>query len=127
MGTQLSFFPDIDEKKVRSLVVKELKLYKALRIHQQNKKELLENGIENHIFPKLLENEEENEFKVIHMERALNYSLDQIERQIIEMKYLGQERQNDINIYMELGLQKTPYYEKKKQAIFMIASTLGMI
>lgn len=127
MGTQLSFFPDIDEKKVRSLVAKELKLYKALKIRQQNKKELDENGITEHIFPKLLENDAENEFKVIHMERALNNSLDQIERQIIEMKYLSRERQNDINIYLELGLQKTPYYEKKKQAIFMIASTLGII
>lgn len=124
---QLSFFPDVDEKKVRSLVAKELKLYKALKIRQQNKKELGENGISGHIFPKLLENDTENEFKVIHMERALNNSLDSIERKIIEMKYLSPERQNDINIYMELGLQKTPYYEKKKQAIFMIASTLGII
>ncbi|MBK5459245.1 MULTISPECIES: ArpU family phage packaging/lysis transcriptional regulator [Peribacillus] len=127
MGTKLSFFLDIDEKKVRSLVAKELKLYKALKIRQQNKRELDENGITNHIFPKLLDNDAENEFKVIHMERTLNNSLDQIEQQIIEMKYLGQERQNDIYIYMELGLQKTRYYEKKKQAIFMIAQTLGII
>lgn len=127
MNNQLSFFPDVDEKMVRSLVVKELKLYKALKIRQQNKKELNDNGITDQIFPKLMENDSENEFKVIHMERALNNSLDSLERQIIEMKYLGPERQNDINIYLELGLQKTPYYEKKKLAIFMIASTLGII
>ncbi|WP_144528753.1 ArpU family phage packaging/lysis transcriptional regulator [Peribacillus simplex] len=124
---QLSFFPDVDEKEVRSLVAKELKLYKALKISQQNKKELDENGISSHIFPKLLENDTEKKFKVIHMERALENSLDSIERQIIEMKYLNPERQNDINIYMELGLQKTPYYEKKKVAIFQLASSLGII
>lgn len=124
---QLSFFPDVDEKEVRSLVAKELKLYKALKIRQQNKKELDDYGISSHIFPKLLENDAEKEFKVIHMERALENSLDSIERQIIEMKYLSPERQNDINIYMELGLQKTPYYEKKKVAIFQLASSLGII
>ncbi|WP_339201684.1 ArpU family phage packaging/lysis transcriptional regulator [Peribacillus sp. FSL P2-0133] len=127
MSNQLSFFPDVDEKKVRSLVAKELKLYKALKIRQQNKKELDENGITEHIFPKLLQNDAENEFKVIHIERTLNNSLDQIERQIIEMKYLSLERQNDLTIYLELGLQKNSYYEKKKQALFMIASSLGII
>ncbi len=125
--SQLSLFPDIDEKKVRSLVVKELKLYKALKIREQNKKELSQSGISKNIFPVLLQNDTENHFKVIHMERALNDSLDSIERKIIEMKYLASERQNDINIYMELGLQKTPYYEKKKVAIFQIASSLGII
>jgi ArpU family phage transcriptional regulator len=127
MSKQLSFFPDVDEKEIRSFVVKELKKYKALKIQQQNKQELNEKGIQGHIFPKLIENDMENELKVIQMERALNNSLDQLERQIIEMKYLSLERQNDINIYLELGLQKTPYYEKKKAAIFMIASSLGMI
>ncbi len=127
MSAQLSFFPDIDEKEVRSIVVKELKKYKALKIQQQNKLELSEKGIQGNIFPKLLQNDLENELKVIQMERALNNSLDQLERQIIEMKYLSTERQNDLNIYLELGLQKTAYYEKKKTAIFMIASSLGII
>ncbi|MGG4266428.1 hypothetical protein [Peribacillus simplex] len=72
--------------------------------------------IVGHIFPKLQENDEANELKVIQMERALEYSLDPIKCQIIEMKYLSHERQNDINIYMDIGLQKTPYYEKKKVA-----------
>ncbi|GAB6254507.1 ArpU family phage packaging/lysis transcriptional regulator [Peribacillus sp. N1] len=126
---QLSLFEDVNEKEVRKTIARELKHYKALKIRQQNKQELTENGISFSIFPKLLDNdnENENEFKVIHMERALQNSLDSIERKIIEMKYLGSERQNDINIYMELGLQKKPYYEKKKTAIFMIAKTLGII
>ncbi|MCA1029384.1 ArpU family transcriptional regulator [Cytobacillus kochii] len=127
MSSQLSFFPDVDEKKIRSIVVKELKKYKALKIQQQNKLELNQNGIQVNIFPKLLQNDLENELKVIQMERALKNSLDTVERQIIEMKYLSLERQNDLNIYLELGLQKTAYYEKKKTAIFMIASSLGII
>jgi ArpU family phage transcriptional regulator len=127
MSSQLSLFPEVDEKQIRSTVVKELKKYKALKIQQQNKLELNENGIQGHIFPKLLENDVENELKVIQMERALNNSLDHVERQIIEKKYLSLERQNDLNIYLDLGLQKTPYYEKKKVAIFMLASSLGII
>lgn len=127
MSTQLSFFPDVDEKEVRSLVVKELKKYKALKIQLENKKEQEDNGIEGDLFPKLLNNDLQNKLKVIQIERVLNNSLDSIERKIIEMKYLSNERQNDLNIYLELGLQKKPYYEKKKTAIFMIASSLGII
>lgn len=127
MSNQLSFFPDVDEKQVRSVVVKELKKYKALKVRQQNRKELIEKGIASDIFPKMRNNDLENELKVIQMERALKSSLDHMERKIIEMKYLGPESQNDINIYMELGLQKTPYYEKKKTAILMIATSLGII
>ena len=126
MGTQLSFFPDVDEKKVRSIVVKELKLFRALKIQQLNKRELNERGITIDIFPKLYDNDQEKEMKILHMQRALN-NIDNIELQIIEMKYLANERQNDINIYLDLGLQKTKYYEKKKQAIYMIAHCLNIL
>lgn len=126
MSNQLAFFPDVDEKKIRSIVVKELKLFRALKIQQLNKKELNEKGITIDIFPKLYDNDQEKEMKVLHMERALN-NLDSIERQIIQQKYLAIERQNDINIYLDLCLQKTSYYEKKKQAIFMIAHCLNII
>ncbi|MFD9629071.1 ArpU family phage packaging/lysis transcriptional regulator [Peribacillus muralis] len=126
MSNQLSFFPDVDEKQIRSIVVKELKLFRALKIQQLNKHELNEKGITIDIFPKLYDNDREKEMKVLHMERTLD-SLDSIERQIIEKKYLDIERQNDINIYLDLCLQKTAYYEKKKQAIFMIAHCLNII
>lgn len=127
MSNQLSLFPDVNESEVRSLVVKELKKYKALKVRMENKKEQSENGITGDLFPKLVDSDLENKLKVIQIERALENSLDQIERQIIEMKYLSKERKNDLNIYLELGLQKKPYYEKKKTAIFMIASSLGII
>lgn len=127
MVMQLSLFADVNEREVRSLVVKELKRYKALKVRMENKKEQSENGIDGDLFPKLLDNELENRIKFNQIERALNNSLDSIERQIIEMKYLSVERQNDLNIYLELGLQKTPYYEKKKTAIFQLATSLGII
>ena len=126
MSSQLSFFPDVDEKQIRSIVVKELKLFRALKIQQLNKQELNEKGIIINIFPKLYDNDREKEMKVLHMERALD-NLDSIERQIIEKKYLDVEKRNDINIYLDLCLQKTTYYKKKKQAIFMIAHCLNII
>lgn len=124
---QLALFPDVDEKYIRSIVVKELKKYKALKVQMENKKEKFEKGIEGNLFPKLLENDAENELKVIQIERAFQNSLDSIERKIIEMKYLEPERQNDLNIYLELGIRKEVYYEKKRIAIMQIASSLGII
>lgn len=61
------------------------------------------------------------------IERALEYSLDEVERQIIEEKYLSTSRVKDINVYLDLGLTKDQYYTKKKEAIMQIATVLGMI
>ncbi|MFA4135192.1 MULTISPECIES: ArpU family phage packaging/lysis transcriptional regulator [unclassified Brevibacillus] len=60
------------------------------------------------------------------MERALEYSLDEVERQIIEEKYLSTSRVKDINVYLDLGLTKDQYYTKKKEAIMQIATALGI-
>ena len=124
---QLALFEDVDERKVRSIVVKELKKYKAYKVRMENIKEQSDKGIDKELFPKLLDNDDQNFLKVTQIERALNNSLDSVERQIIEMKYLSKDQQNDLNIYLDLGLQKKPYYEKKKTAIFMIATALGII
>ncbi|WP_397443421.1 ArpU family transcriptional regulator [Peribacillus sp. TH24] len=88
MSNQLSFFPDVDEKQICSIVVKELKLFRALKIQQQNKKELNEKGIKGNIFPKLHQNDLVNEIKVLQMERALR-SLESMEREIIEKNILA--------------------------------------
>lgn len=125
--SQLTFFPDVDEKQVRRLVVRELKQYQALKVQMKNKQERIDKGITDNLFPKLIMNDLQNETKVIQIERAFKYSLDNLERQIIELKYLNPERQNDITIYMDLGIKKELYYEKKKNAIFMIATSLGII
>jgi ArpU family phage transcriptional regulator len=65
--------------------------------------------------------------KVSQIERALKYTLDEIERRIIEEKYLGTARVKDITLYLDMGLTKDQYYAKKKEAIFQIATALGII
>ncbi|WP_188066615.1 ArpU family phage packaging/lysis transcriptional regulator [Brevibacillus brevis] len=123
---QLSFLEPVNEKEVRKAVVKALKEYKALRVAVQNKQERQEKGIDQ-LFPRLQKSESTNELKARQIERALQYSLDEVERQIIEEKYLSTSRVKDINIYLEMGLDKDRYYESKKEAIAQIAKALGMI
>ncbi|WP_289136303.1 ArpU family phage packaging/lysis transcriptional regulator [uncultured Brevibacillus sp.] len=123
---QMSMFPRIDERAVRQVVAKELKAYKALRVAEQNRKEQQEKGIEQ-LFPRLQASDTKNILKARQIERALQYSLDEVERQIIEEKYLSTSRVKDINIYLDLGMTKDQYYPKKKDAILQIATALGII
>lgn len=126
MAEQLSFLSPINEREVRKAVARELKEYKALRVAVQNKKELEEEGIAN-LFPSLQQSDSKKELKARQIERALESTLDQIERKIIEEKYLSPRRVNDINIYLEMGLTKDEYYKKKREAIFQIATALRII
>lgn len=123
---QMSFLQPVNETEVRKAVVKELKEYKALRVAVQNKQELKEKGI-GQLFPRLQQTDTINELKAKQIERALQYSLDEIERRIIEEKYLSTSRVKDITVYIELNLTKDQYYERKKDAIAQIARALGMI
>ncbi|WP_301170418.1 ArpU family phage packaging/lysis transcriptional regulator [Brevibacillus nitrificans] len=123
---QMSFLQPVNETEVRKAVVKELKEYKALRVAVQNKQELKEKGI-GQLFPRLQQTETINELKAKQIERALQYSLDEIERRIVEEKYLSTSRVKDITVYIELNLTKDQYYERKKDAIAQIARALGMI
>lgn len=127
MGTQLSLFQEVNVKEVYSRVVEELMNYKAWRVNFESKQEQIENGVDEDLFIKIVDNDLQNKMRFNQIERALNHSLDVIERRIIEMKYLSVERQNDLNIFLELGLQKTPYYNKKKNAIFQLARSMGML
>jgi ArpU family phage transcriptional regulator len=119
-------FPPVDERAVRQAVAKELKNYKALRVAVQNKQEQAENGID-HLFPKLSQTQVLNELKAKQIERALEFTLDEIERKIIEEKYLSPARVNDINVYLDLGITKDQYYIKKREAIFQLATALRII
>ncbi|PEJ48229.1 ArpU family transcriptional regulator [Bacillus sp. AFS002410] len=123
---QLAFFEAIDEKKVRKAVVKQLKQYKALRVAVQNKDEQTSEGKIN-LFPMIVDKEIEKRLKVKQVERALEYALDEIEREIIKYKYLAPNRIKDINLYMDLGLTKDQYYEHKRQAIFSLATALNIV
>ena len=123
---QLSFLDGVDEREVRRIVAKELKQYKALKIAMKNRDEE-ENEVNGRLFPINMKYEREKELKVKHIDRALNEALDDIERKIIEQKYLSSTRVNDVNIYLELGLTKDQYYSFKKEAIFQIATALRII
>ncbi|MGC8230988.1 ArpU family phage packaging/lysis transcriptional regulator [Pseudobacillus badius] len=123
---QLKFFRDIDEKEVQNLIIGELRDYRALKVQIENKKEQEAAGVIN-LFPSVRQQDRLNELKVKQIERALENSLDFIERKIIEMKYFTSQETKDINIYLELGLKKGKYYEKKRAAIYRLPTALGVI
>ncbi|WP_419882773.1 ArpU family phage packaging/lysis transcriptional regulator [Peribacillus sp. B-H-3] len=123
---QLAFFEDIDEKEVRKVITRELKQYKALKVAMENKVEQEQEGT-TILFPALINREKEKNLKVKQIDRALQHALDDVERQIIEQKYLSNNRVKDINIYLDLGLAKDQYYSHKRQAILLIATALGII
>lgn len=123
---QLNLLGELDEKEVRSIVIKELRLYRALKVQLENMEERNDQGI-NGLYPNLRKINKENQLKVKQMERALNQSLDVEERKIISMKYLSGERKKDIAVYMELGMKKDRYYKIKPLAIKYLATALGII
>lgn len=123
---QLTFFSDINEKEVQNVIIRELRHYRALKVQIENKREQTEAGIVD-LFPSVRKQDRLNELKVKQIERALECSLDFIENRIIEMKYFTSHETNDIYIYMELGLKKGKYYEKKRAAIYRLATALGII
>ncbi|MFF2885104.1 ArpU family phage packaging/lysis transcriptional regulator [Bacillus toyonensis] len=125
---QLSLLPTIDretEKKVQKEVVKILKEYRALKARFENEVELQQEGIS--LFPEIRDTRHVSNIKFKQIEKALKYVLDYDEAEIIKMKYLNGEKLKDSFIYNELSMKKDHFYNKKKNAIRMIATSLGMI
>ncbi|WP_144679968.1 ArpU family phage packaging/lysis transcriptional regulator [Bacillus altitudinis] len=122
----LHLLPEVNEKQVRQTLINELKLYKALKVKQENLDEKKANGILT-LFPKLKDQNVCSELKVRQIERALEYSLDEIEQDIIRMKYLTSRMVKDLDVCEELGLKKDRYYKLKKQATFKLSTALGII
>jgi len=122
---QLSLFDQVDERELRRRVIRELQHLRVLRVRLTNKMERLETGTED-LFPILRENEE-CEIRARQVERALQDGLDEDQRRIIEMKYLQNGKIKDITAQHELGMSHEYYYIKKKQAIYDIATALGII
>ncbi|VXB81109.1 ArpU family transcriptional regulator [Bacillus altitudinis] len=126
LTNQLCLIPEVNEKQVRQTLINELKLYKALKVKQENLDEQKANGILT-LFPKLKDQNVCSELKVRQIERALEYSLDEIEQDIIRMKYLTSRMVKDLEVCEELGLKKDRYYKLKKQATFKLSTALGII
>ncbi|MGO4890305.1 ArpU family phage packaging/lysis transcriptional regulator [Anaerobacillus sp. MEB173] len=119
----------MNDKDIQSDVIEELRNYRALRVWMENKTEQESFGITGLFTPviKCEKNEVMDELKVKQINRALQHSLDAIERKIIEQKYLSSIETNDIQIYMDLGLKKGKFYEKKRSALLSLAKSLGKI
>ncbi|MBE7105177.1 ArpU family transcriptional regulator [Bacillus cereus] len=120
---QLSLLPAIDDKKVQKEVVSILKEYRALKMRFNN--EVEQEGIS--LFPEIRNSRRMSELKVKQIEKTLDHILDKEERDIITMKFLTNERVKDSDVYHDLLLKKTYFYEKKQSAIKLIATALGII
>jgi len=123
---QMSLFSDVDDKEIRRVVARLLKQYKAYRVAFQNKLEQDAEGIDQ-LFPMLNDIEKEKFLFVKQIDRALENALNEIEREIIQRKYLDNHRVKDIDVYLDLGLTKDQYYIHKKYAINLIATALRII
>ncbi|ASB91723.1 ArpU family phage packaging/lysis transcriptional regulator [Bacillus subtilis] len=123
---QLSFLPEVNEKEVRNIVIKELKTYRSLKIQAENRKEQKEKGVVG-LFLQLRKSTEYNDLKVKQIDRALENCLDELQLQIVRMKYFSPKQRTDTDIYMELGIKSDKFYMLKKHAINAIATALGII
>ncbi|PHF01740.1 ArpU family transcriptional regulator [Bacillus wiedmannii] len=70
--------------------------------------------------------EKNHEIRFKQIERTLRHALDEDERKIIEMNYLGNRKVKDSFAYNELMIKCDPFYQKKKSAIQLIATVLGL-
>ncbi|MGG0730791.1 ArpU family transcriptional regulator [Bacillus paramycoides] len=125
---QLVSLPIIDreiEKRVQKEVVKILKEYRAFKARFENEVELKHEGIS--LFPEIRNTRHISNIKFNQIEKVLKYVLDYDEAEIIKMKYLNGEKLKDSFIYSELSMKKDHFYYKKKNAIRLIATSLGMI
>ncbi|MGG1339899.1 ArpU family phage packaging/lysis transcriptional regulator [Bacillus toyonensis] len=120
---QLTLLPSIDDKKVQKEVVSILKEYRALKMRFNN--EVEQEGIS--LFPEIRNSRRISELKVKQIEKTLAHILDKEEREIITMKFLTNERVKDSDVYHDLLLKKTYFYEKKQSAVKLIATSLGII
>ncbi|WP_282627656.1 ArpU family phage packaging/lysis transcriptional regulator [Bacillus subtilis] len=128
LAEQITLFSPIDMRKVAGEVIKELKNYRNLKIQQQNKQEQKDAAVIG-LFPSLGNRDQQriNELKVKQIDRALENCLDELQLQIVQMKYLSPKQRTDTEIYMELGIKSDKFYILKKTAIVDIATALGMI
>ncbi|KXY42512.1 hypothetical protein AT265_09425 [Bacillus cereus] len=61
------------------------------------------------------------------IERTLQNAFDKDQQQIIELKYLGNEKIKDSYVYNWLMMRRDNFYENKKSTIWLIVTALGII
>ncbi|MED1014672.1 ArpU family transcriptional regulator [Bacillus mycoides] len=122
MGHQ-ALIPVVSEKKAQKEVVNILKEYQALKMRLEY--ELTQGNI--NVFPELRDSKEICKLKVRRIEKVLNEILDTDERNIIMMKFLTNKNLKDSYVQNELMLSNSYFYQKKKNAIKLIAIALGII
>ena len=120
---QLTLLPAIDDKKVQKEVVSILKEYRALKMRFNN--EVEQEGIS--LFPELRNSKTMSQFKVKQIEKVLDEILDDDERSIISMKFLTNKSVKDSFVQNELMISNSYFYAKKKSAIKLVATALGII
>lgn len=79
------------------------------------------------LFPEIRNTRHVSNIKFKQIEKTLHYCLDEDEVEIITMKYLSNKKLKEDFIYNELLMKKDVFYTKKKNAIHLIATALGMI
>ncbi|MBM7692833.1 ArpU family phage transcriptional regulator [Peribacillus deserti] len=121
-GEQVPF----NEREIQKLVIAELKVYKVLKIQLANLEERERAGMSD-LFPTIRESDGKTNLKVMQIARALEESLDSLEKELIEKKYLSSSDPTDLEVYLDLGIKKAKYYAKKKEALNCIATALGII
>ncbi|EEL72331.1 TPA: ArpU family phage packaging/lysis transcriptional regulator [Bacillus wiedmannii] len=121
----LSIMDKETEKKIQKVVISILKEHRALKVRFGDEVEQQQGEI--NLFPEICNTKQINQMKYRQVEKALKYSLDEDERNIIEMKYLNDQKLRDDYIYNELFIKKDSYYEKKKNALRLIATALGVM
>lgn len=128
MERKLTLLPAIDretEKQVQKEVVKILKEYRALKPRFENEVGLKHEGIS--LFPEIRDTRHISNIKFKQIDKALQYVLDYDEAENIKRKYLNPDKPKDSFIYTELSMKKDHFYYKKKNALRLIATSLGMI
>lgn len=88
------------------------------------KKNRLKRGIV--LFPKIKDDDKNDVICFKQIERTLQIAFDTDQQQIIELKYLGNEKVKDSYVYNELMMRRDNFYENKKVAIRLIATALGL-
>lgn len=137
---QLLFQREIDRKATRSAIEQRLesvRVYKQIGFVRREMKITSSTEPRYHggtnVVSKQVENiaiwnidtDERMKEEQMQVEQAVS-RLTEVERQVIEMRYLEDEEMFDYNVYSELNLSERKYYRVKSNAIYKLAFALRL-